>query len=135
MSTNYYLRERRPSEAAISCLDGDGGSVSSGGDRRGSFHICKLSWGWRPLMVNDPDSRLGLSFGSLREVVDFIRVNSETFGVFDEYGDELSADEFDSAVRGWGRSVAVPADGLLSWHEKIDFVDDEGFEFCSDAFC
>ena len=140
MSTNYFLREREPYEVVVTYATDHliRENIKTVEPHYRRCHLCKLSYGWVPLMCCDPESTIDdVCIRSLRSIEMFVRQNDD-YIIVDEYGDQISLDDWSRLVRSWGHDGVGCPDGSdpLS-HREIDhsvFVDDEGFEFSSSVF-
>lgn len=106
--------------------------------RRGGSQLCKLSYGWRPLMACDTEATIpGARFTSFKEMMRFIRDHAGEYMVHDEYvtgGDdesgyeyeEISPNEFERRVRDWGGGFPREPESHRGMGATVD---GEGFEF------
>ena len=134
MGTNYYMRQRTPYRTTVIHEGGEDGPVVSVDREYRECHLCKLSWGWLPLMAYDPESTLGISFRSLRQIEDYADTHPEVV-ICDEYGDEYTREDFSDRVRRWGHEIGCPKGSNPLRHDDLmSFSDDEGFEFYSGEF-
>lgn len=134
MGTNYYLRSRKPVRTVVT-YEGDERGRLIGVEREyATCHLCKLSYGWRPLMACDEEATVpGARFTSFKGMMRFIREHADEYMVHDEYdllGDdehgEISPDEFERRVRDWGRGFPREPKSHGSMGATVD---GEGFEF------
>lgn len=139
MGTNYYLRSRKPVRTVVT-YEGDERGRLIGVEREyATCHLCKLSYGWRPLMACDEEATVpGARFTSFKGMMRFIREHADEYMVHDEYdllGDdehgEISPDEFERRVRDWGRGFPREP---KSHGGMGAAVDGEGFEFIHGDF-
>lgn len=88
MGCNYYLKKAKPIEVYP------------------EYHIAKVSWGWEPLFQAHPSENnmpsIDDSEPTISSVDDIKRlVRSGEWIVVDEYGEEISWEEFDEKVVRW----------------------------------
>lgn len=121
MGKNYYLRSKEPTETIVTHAGDIDGDVTHIEYVRAECHLCKLSWGWMPLMACDHESPIA-QFESVREMMDFIRADlagdnlysleSEEIESEDEYGnytyEHVDVDEFEKLVYAWGKTGGFP---------------------------
>lgn len=138
MGTNYYLRSRRPVRTVVTHEGDEHGRVVGVRREYAECHLCKLSYGWRPLMACDTDATIpGARFTSFREMMRFIRDHAGEYMIHDEYAtggddesgyeyEEISPNEFEQRVRDWGRGFPRKPESHGSMGATVD---GEGFEF------
>lgn len=84
MGTNYYLRSRRPVRTIVTHEGDEHGRVVGVRREYAECHLCKLSYGWRPLMACDTEATIpGARFTSLKEMMRFIREHADEYMVLD----------------------------------------------------
>lgn len=138
MGTNYYLRSRRPVRTVVTHEGDEHGRVVGVRREYAECHLCKLSYGWKPLMACDTETTIpGARFTSLKEMMRFIRDHAGEYMVHDEYAtggddesgyeyEEISPDEFERRVRDWGRGFPREPESHAGSGATVD---GEGFEF------
>lgn len=140
MGTNYYLRSRKPVRTTVTYEGDEHGRLIGVRRKYAKCHLCKLSYGWKPLMACDTEATVpGARFTSFKGMMRFIREHVDEYMVHDEYdlfGDdghgEISPDEFERRVRDWGKGFPCEP---KSHRDMGTTVDGEGFEFIYGDFC
>jgi len=108
MGTNYYARY----------------NICPQCGRYDELHICKISFGWKPLFQAYREEEYGVEIRSFRDWVEFWR--QPDVKIVDEYGDEVEKEDFVGLL-----AIRHKYEGFKS-HLKSDrgiWTDKEGYEF------
>lgn len=92
MSTNYYLVSRNPDDTETFER---AGLTYEYGKFNVSAHLCKKSVGWDPLFQLHPGAR------SVKALLRVIGTMPDTVQILDEYGTELTREQFREMVEEW----------------------------------
>jgi hypothetical protein len=100
MGTNYYI-----------VIDGPGTQT---------FHLCKLSYGWKPLF------KASAHQNSVKEYVELIQATNAA--IKDEWGETISLQLFSDMI------TIINDDSRSRNNIDIDHTDEDGFEFVKEEF-
>lgn len=137
MGTNYYLQSRRPIRTIVTHEGDERGRIVDVRREYARCHLCKLSYGWKPLLACDdeastiPDAR----FRSFGDMMRFIRTHAGEYMILDEYPirvdesgmgcgyEEIPPDEFERMIR------ARNGEPGQRHHDACGFTSRDGFDF------
>ena len=91
--------------------------------RYDELHICKLSFGWKPLFQAYREEESGVEIRSFRDWVKFLK--QLDVKIVDEYGDEVKKKDFIKLLK-----IKYKEEGFKSYlKSERCWADKEGYEF------
>ena len=157
MGMNYYLRQKRTELLELPLEDVlREGYVPAGPQTVRVYadvrcHIAKTSWGWKPSFQAVPshlpfdgqaEADKVFSIRSVRDIRNYY--GTGRYEIVDEDGEAYSWEEFETRVLHWEDRMRdiCEARGMNGFEPRThmegdlgDFVDPEGYEFCTTCFC